>query len=72
MAAADGVTLTGRVTDGQGAAVAAADVRVRRDDGTVSRRTTTDAAGAYTMPDLPAGDYCLKGPEPVTAIPPAV
>jgi iron complex outermembrane receptor protein len=64
VAAVDGVTLSGRVTDGQGAAVAAADVRVRRDDGTVSRRTTTDAAGAYTMPDLPAGDYVVEIDKP--------
>lgn len=62
--AADAVTLSGRVTDGHGAAVAAADVRVRRDDGTVSRRTSTDATGAYAMPDLPAGAYVVEVDKP--------
>ena len=34
--------LSGRVTDGHGGAVAAANVRVRRDDGTITRRTASD------------------------------
>jgi vitamin B12 transporter len=62
--AGDGVTLQGRVTDGHGAAVAAADVRVRRDDGSISRRTITDVSGAYAMPDLPAGDYVVEVDKP--------
>ena len=57
---ADAVGLTGRVTDGHGGAVAAAEVRVRREDGSVSRRTASDAAGAFTIAALPAGDYVVE------------
>ncbi len=57
---ADAVGLTGRVTDGHGGVVAAADVRVRREDGNVSRRTASDATGAFTIVALPAGDYVVE------------
>ena len=43
-----------------GAAPAAADVRVRRDDGTITRRTATDGTGAFALPGLPAGDYVVE------------
>ena len=57
---ADPVALTGRVTDGHGGVVAGAEVRVRRDDGTVSRRTASDASGTFTVAELPAGDYVVE------------
>jgi iron complex outermembrane receptor protein len=60
LAFADGAGLTGTVTDGQGGAVAAADVRVRREDGSVSRRTASDATGAFSIPALPAGSYVVE------------
>src|SRR6476469_5999219 len=63
-ASADAVALTGRVTDGHGAIVVGADVRVRRDDGTVSRRTASDATGTFTVDDLPAGDYVVEIEKP--------
>ena len=59
-ASADAVALTGRVTDGHGGVVAGADVRVRREDGTVSRRTASDATGTFTVAALPAGDYVVE------------
>ena len=63
-ASADAVALTGRVTDGHGGVVAGADVRVRRDDGTVSRRTASDATGTFTIAALPAGDYVVEIEKP--------
>jgi iron complex outermembrane receptor protein len=63
-ASADGAGLTGRITDGHGAAVAAADVRVRREDGTVSRRTASDATGAFTVSALPSGSYVVEVEKP--------
>ncbi|MEO5823843.1 MAG: TonB-dependent receptor [Vicinamibacteraceae bacterium] len=59
-AAADVVGLTGRVTDGHGGAIAAAAVRVRREDGSVNRGTASDAAGTFTIAALPAGDYVVE------------
>src|SRR5687767_12805681 len=61
---ADPVALTGRVTDGHGGVVAGAEVRVRRDDGTVSRRTASDASGTFTVAELPAGDYVVEIEKP--------
>ncbi len=63
-ASADAVALTGRVTDSHGGVVAGADVRVRRDDGTVSRRTASDATGTFTIAALPAGDYVVEIEKP--------
>ena len=62
--AADPAALAGSVTDAHGAPVAAAEVRVRRADGTVSRRTETDAAGAFTLGGLPAGEYVVEIEKP--------
>jgi len=63
-AAADVAGLTGRVKDSQGAAVAAAEVRARRDDGSVSRRTTSDTTGTFTLAALPGGEYVVEVEKP--------
>lgn len=63
-ALADPSALSGKVTDPHGAAVAAADVRVRRDDGTLTRRTATDGTGAFALADLPPGDYVVEIEKP--------
>ena len=63
-ASADALALTGRITDGHGAVVAGADVRVRREDGTVSRRAASDATGTFTVAGLPAGDYVVEIDKP--------
>jgi vitamin B12 transporter len=63
-ASADAVALTGRVTDVHGGVVAGADVRIRRDDGTVSRRTASDATGTFTVAGLPAGEYVVEIDKP--------
>ena len=54
-ASAQTVTLTGRVTDPQGAAVAGADVRVSREDASTPRTVTADAEGVFRLDDAPAG-----------------
>jgi vitamin B12 transporter len=61
---ADTAALTGKVTDGHGGVVAAAEIRVRRDDGSVSRRTASDAAGTFRIAALPAGDYVVEIEKP--------
>ena len=61
---ADDAGLTGTITDGHGGAVAAADVRVRREDGSVSRRTASDASGVFTIAALPAGAYVVEVEKP--------
>jgi iron complex outermembrane receptor protein len=63
-ASADDAGLTGKITDGHGGAVAAADVRVRREDGSVSRRTASDASGAFAIGALPAGAYVVEVEKP--------
>ena len=63
-ASAAGARLTGKITDGHGGAVAAADVRVRREDGSVDRRTASDASGAFVITALPAGDYVVEVEKP--------
>ena len=37
---------------------------MRREDGSVSRRTASDAAGAFTIAALPAGDYVVEVEKP--------
>jgi outer membrane receptor protein involved in Fe transport len=57
--AAHASTLQGRVLDPQGKAIAAARIVVQ-DTGTALRReTTSDATGAFTLPELPPGTYTL-------------
>jgi Carboxypeptidase regulatory-like domain len=52
-----GATLTGTVTDAQGAAVPNAKVTAQNTATNVSISSTTNAAGAYTIPNLNPGDY---------------
>ncbi|MBZ5626353.1 MAG: carboxypeptidase regulatory-like domain-containing protein [Acidobacteriia bacterium] len=73
-------TLQGLVTDAQGKPLAGAEVRYRRlfqtvlssshqplpapGEAVIQSKVTTDANGAYTLPNLPAGDYALCGSVP--------
>src|SRR5712675_348939 len=50
-------TIEGTVTDRQGLAISAAEVRVEATDIVAIRTIVTDAAGAYQVPALPAGIY---------------
>jgi len=50
----------GTVTSTQGGPVAGATARLRRAGGLVVNTQTTDALGAYAMPNLPAGIYTLE------------
>jgi iron complex outermembrane receptor protein len=59
-AAPEPSALSGHVTDGHGAAVPAAEVRVRREDGTLTRHAATDATGGFTVAGLPPGDYVVE------------
>src|SRR5258708_6044600 len=52
-------TIEGTVTDKQGLAVSAAEVRAESPTLAASRRVTTDANGSYQIPGLPAGVYLL-------------
>jgi hypothetical protein len=57
-------TLTGFVHDSSGAAVAAATIVVTNQGTNLTRRTTTDGTGAYTVPALPPGEYRLEVEQP--------
>lgn len=52
-------TIEGTVTDKQGLAVSAVEVRAEGSTAAVSRSVTTDASGAYQIPGLPPGVYKL-------------
>ena len=52
-------TLQGRVVDPQGRAVSGAHVIVEKEGAALRREATTDAAGAFTLPELPPGSYSL-------------
>jgi hypothetical protein len=52
-------TLQGRVLDPQGRAVSGAHVAVEKEGAALRREATTDAAGSFTLPELPAGSYSL-------------
>jgi len=56
--AADGVKLSGRVTDPAGAVISGAAVTLLRGDSSVAAKTTTDAEGKYELP-APEGSYRL-------------
>ena len=49
--------ISGQVTDSQGAAVSGAALQVVEQDNLRKRETKTDEAGAYSVPNLPPGDY---------------
>ena len=53
-------TLRGTVTDASGAVLVGARLTVKGDETGLSRTATTNAAGAYSFPDLPVGTYQLE------------
>ncbi len=55
-----GVSLSGRVTDAQGGAVADANVRVGREDGTSTRHAVTNGSGEYRVDDLTPGVFIVE------------
>src|SRR6267154_3848181 len=55
-----GATLSGTVTDASGAVIANAQVSIRNTATGISKDTTTDSAGFYAAPNLPAGPYEVK------------
>jgi hypothetical protein len=52
-----GATLSGTITDAQGAVVPNAKVSVRNAATSVTAESTTNATGFYSVPNLAAGDY---------------
>ncbi len=61
---AQGTGLTGTVTDAQGAGVPGADVRLAREDATVTRTAISDGAGAYRIADVAAGVFVVEVGKP--------
>jgi hypothetical protein len=55
-----GATLNGTVTDASGAVISNAQVDIRNTATGITKDVTTDAAGFYTAPNLPAGPYEVK------------
>jgi len=55
-----GATLSGTVTDASGAVVANAQVTARNAATGVSRDTTSDSSGLYSIPNLVPGDYEIR------------
>jgi hypothetical protein len=55
-----GATLSGTITDPSGAVIAGAQVSARNTATGSTKDATTDSAGFYTIPDLPAGPYEVK------------
>jgi hypothetical protein len=53
-------TISGRVLDSSGAAVAGAEVRVINEADKQSRLFPTSSTGEFTFPDLPNGDYTIS------------
>jgi hypothetical protein len=54
----------GRVTDPSGQAIAGATVKMTEVDKQVAHTATTDSAGRYRLPNLPAGEYQLVASAP--------
>src|SRR6266702_6070257 len=52
-------TIQGVVMDPQGLAIAGAEVGIAGNNLAVTKKTTSNAAGAYEVPALPAGTYSL-------------
>jgi hypothetical protein len=55
-----GATLSGTVTDASGAVIANAQVSTKNTATGITKDTTTDSAGFYTVPNLQAGPYEVK------------
>src|SRR5712671_6459076 len=55
-----GATLSGTVTDASGAVIAGAEVSVRNTATGITKDTTTDSAGLYSIPNLIPGPYEVK------------
>src|SRR6202047_1242754 len=55
-----GPTLSGTITDPSGAVIAGAQVSARNTATAITKDATTDSAGFYTVPNLPAGPYEVK------------
>jgi hypothetical protein len=55
-----GATLSGTITDPSGAVIAGAQVTARNTATGIAKDATTDSAGFYTIPNLPAGPYEVK------------
>jgi hypothetical protein len=55
-----GATLSGTITDASGGVIAGAQVSVKNTATGVLKDATTDSAGLYTLPNLPAGSYEVK------------
>ncbi len=53
------LTISGEVTDPSGAAVANARVMLTNNQSQIEQRATTNGAGLYSFPSLPAGSYTL-------------
>ncbi len=60
--------ITGIVTDSSGAAVQSAKITVRDTAGGLRKETTTDQAGAWAVPALPAGRFVVLASAPGFAI----
>ncbi len=58
-ASAQDLSLSGTVTDAQGAAIPGADVRVAREDAAVTRITVSDMQGRYLIDGLPGGVFIV-------------
>jgi hypothetical protein len=54
-------TITGVVTDPQGAAVSGAEVTAKNEGTGATRAATTNASGVYVVPDLSPGNYEVHG-----------
>src|SRR6202040_1849925 len=55
-----GATLSGTITDPSGGVVPGAQISIRNTATGITKDTTTDSAGFYTVPNLQAGTYEVK------------
>ena len=62
--AAQTSSIKGEVTDGQGASIPDAVITLTNRDTSAVRKTTSDAAGSYSMPSLAPGNYKLEAVRP--------
>src|SRR5437879_1785300 len=59
LAQTETATISGRITDPQGAVVAGADVQATNIDTNVAAGTRTNSSGIYVVPNLAPGNYRL-------------